>query len=79
MWVNFCDVILSIGAIDVAYRAENGSINTLSGTTSLAMAGMDFTSEELVVRLEDGQQSAAITIPITDVSYIMVIEAMVKI
>lgn len=53
----------------MTYRAENGSVSELTGTTSFATAGMDFISEEQVVRLENNQPSADIFIPITDVSH----------
>lgn len=52
----------------MTYMAANGSIDELTGDTSFATAGMDFISQEQTVRLGDGQQSAAITIPIIDVS-----------
>lgn len=52
----------------MTYMAQNGSVNGLSDAVSLATADMDFSSEELTVRLEDGQQSAAIIIPILEVT-----------
>ena len=55
------------GAINVMYRAENGSVNALNEGVSFATAGMDFSSEEFSVTLENDQQSAVITIPINDV------------
>lgn len=51
------------------YRAENGSVNVPNQDTTYATAGMDFTSEELTVTLENNQQSAVISIPIIDVSH----------
>lgn len=65
-----CDIVMIInaGAIDITYMAANGSVGEVIGDTSFATVGMDFSSEEQTVRLEDGEQSAAITIPIIDVS-----------
>ena len=53
----------------MTYMAVNGSVSAIDGDTSLASAGMDFNSEEQTVRLEDGQQSAIISVPIIDVSF----------
>ena len=58
------------GAIDVSYIAENGNMSSLGTDTNLASQGMDFISEVRTVRLEDGQQSAAISIHIIDVNII---------
>lgn len=51
----------------MTYRAESGSVNALNEGVSYATPGMDFSTEELAVILEDNQQSAVISIPINDV------------
>ena len=51
----------------MTYRAESGSVNALSMGTSLATAGADFFAGELTVTLEDNQQSAVISVPISNV------------
>lgn len=45
----------------------NGSVSGLTEGTTLASAGRDFMSEEQTVTLQDGQESAVISIDIFDV------------
>ena len=52
----------------MSYRAETGSLNVLSAGVSLALPGVDFSSEEQTVLLEDGQQATVIAIAIANVS-----------
>ena len=59
--------VLYAGTIVVTYRAEAGRVGALETGVSLATAGMDFMAEEQMVTLEDGQQSAVISIPTTNV------------
>lgn len=71
MLVTLPNAYYNTGAIDVTYMAENGSVIELIGDTTLATAGVDFSSEVQTVRLEDNQESAVITIPTIDVSLYM--------
>ena len=56
------------GAIDVGYSAVAGNLSSLPPDTSLATPVEDFATQLEIVRLESGQQSTAIPIPIVDVS-----------
>ena len=55
------------GVIDITYIAENVSGSGLGFEINPASDGMDFISEQQTVRLEDGQQSAVISIQLIDV------------
>lgn len=61
-------MILFIGALDVVYGALMGNLGTLEVNTKQATQGSDFNSTTMTLRLEDGQQSTTILIPIIDVS-----------
>ena len=56
------------GALDVAYEAVMGNIGTLAGNSTLATPGLDFNNSNRTIRLEDGQLSATVLVPIINVS-----------
>jgi len=55
------------GILDVTYEAVMGNLGTLEENTTLATPGADFSTEMATFRLEDGQESTTITVPILDV------------
>lgn len=52
----------------MVYGASMGNLNTLEADTTLATQGSDFDNTSMTLRLEDGQQSVTISVPIIDVS-----------
>lgn len=52
----------------MVFAAAMGNLNTLEADTTLATQGYDFDNTSMTLRLEDGQQSATISVPIIDVS-----------
>ena len=62
-------ILVDVGALDVVYRASMGTLNT---KTTLANQGSDFNSTIMTLRFEDGQQSATISVPIIDVSIMII-------
>ena len=56
------------GTIRVVYQARAGNVNDLTAGQSLATAGTDFSTIPLETILDDGQQSAVITMDILEVA-----------
>ncbi|CAI8030499.1 Adhesion G-protein coupled receptor V1 [Geodia barretti] len=50
--------------LDVAYEAVMGNVRTLAGNSTLATPGLDFNNSNRTIRLEDGQLSATVLVPI---------------
>ena len=61
-------LFLSQGAIQVVYAAMSGNVSALSPGQSLATAGQDFSTTPLSVTLQDGEQSAVISVDVLEVS-----------
>ena len=51
----------------MTYAARAGNVTELAAGQSLATAGQDFSSTPLTVTLQDGQQSAVISVDVLEV------------
>ena len=60
--------LLLTGAVDVVYQAVMGNIGALADNTTLATPDLDFNTSQRTIRLEDGQLSTTVPVPIINVS-----------